>query len=79
MYIEVTVDLKNYTGDRFDIRLSDYYTVKQFIDVVWQIKKIQDNPREGYWVRVKNKKIILPGSEQLATSGIMTGDCLEIL
>lgn len=79
MYIEVTVDLKNYTGDNFDIRLSDYYTVKQFVDVVWQIKNIQDTPREGYWIRVQNKKIIISGNEQLVTSGIMTGDRLEIL
>lgn len=57
MYIEITVDLKNYTGDRFDIRLSNYYTVKQFIDVVWQVKNIQDKPREGYWIRVQNKNI----------------------
>lgn len=79
MYIEVTVDLKHYTGERFDIRLSDYYSVKQFVDVVWQVKAIADIPREGYWVRVQNKKIILSGSEQLAASGVTTGDRLEIL
>ncbi|KGR83937.1 EsaB/YukD family protein [Lysinibacillus odysseyi] len=79
MYIEVTVDLKNYTGESFDIRLSDYYSVKQLVDVVWQVKAITDIPREGYWVRVQNKKIMLSGSEQLAASGVTTGDRLEIL
>lgn len=79
MYIEVTVDLKNYTGESFDIRLSDYYSVKQLVDVVWQVKAITDIPREGYWIRVQNKKIMLSGSEQLAASGVTTGDRLEIL
>ncbi|WP_413365162.1 EsaB/YukD family protein [Lysinibacillus sp. 3P01SB] len=79
MYIEITVDLKNYTGESFDIRLSDYYSVKQLVDVVWQVKAITDIPREGYWIRVQNKKIMLSGSEQLAASGVTTGDRLEIL
>lgn len=79
MYIEVTVDLKNYTGESFDVRLSDYYSVKQLVDVVWQVKAMTDIPREGYWVRVQNKKIMLSGSEQLAASGVTTGDRLEIL
>lgn len=79
MYIEVTIDLKNYTGESFDIRLSDYYSVKKLVDVVWQVKAIMDIPREGYWIRVQNKKIMLSGSEQLAASGVTTGDRLEIL
>ena len=79
MYIEVTIDLKNYTGESFDIRLSDYYSVKKLVDVVWQVKAITDIPREGYWIRVRNKKIMLSGSEQLVASGVTTGDRLEIL
>ena len=79
MYIEVTIDLKNYTGESFDIRLSDYYSVKKLVDVVWQVKEITDIPREGYWIRVQNKKIMLSGNEQLAASGVTTGDRLEIL
>ncbi|MGM9949886.1 MAG: EsaB/YukD family protein [Lysinibacillus sp.] len=79
MYIEITVDLKNYSGESFDIRLSDYYSVKQFVEVVWQVKGMSEIPREGYWVRVQNKKIMLSGSEQLAAYGITTGDRLEIL
>ena len=79
MYIEVTVDLKNYHGESFDIRLSDYYSVKQLVEVVWQVKGRADMPREGYWVRIQNKKIMLSGSEQLAAHGITTGDRLEIL
>jgi uncharacterized ubiquitin-like protein YukD len=79
LYIEVTVDLKNYTGESFDVRLSDYYSVKQLVDVVWQVKAMTDIPREGYWVRVQNKKIMLSGSEQLAASGVTTGVRLEIL
>ena len=79
MYIELTIDLKNYSGESFDIRLSDYYSVKQLVEVVWQVKEMSEVPREGYWVRVQNKKIMLSGSEQLAAYGITTGDRLEIL
>ncbi|KZZ83886.1 MULTISPECIES: EsaB/YukD family protein [Bacillaceae] len=79
MYIEVTVDLKNYTGEVFDLRLSDYHSVKKMIDIVWQAKCISDPPREGHWVRVPNKQKVIPGDRQLAESGIMTGDRLEIL
>ena len=79
MYIEVTVDLKNYNEKSFDIRLSDYYSVKQLVDIVWQVKAIPETPREGYWIRIQNKKIVLSGSEQLAASGVTTGDRLEIL
>lgn len=71
--------MKNYTGESFDVRLSDYYSVKKLVDVVWQVKAITDIPREGYWIRVQNKKIILAGNEQLATSGVTTGDRIEIL
>lgn len=79
MYIELTVDLKHYNEDYFDLRLSDYNTVKELIDIVWQAKAIPYPPKEGYWVRVPNKQKVLSGNEQLASSGITTGDRLEIL
>jgi uncharacterized ubiquitin-like protein YukD len=79
MYIEVTVDLKNYTGESFDLRLSNFHTVKKVIDIVWQTKEIDSPPRDGYWVRVPNKNIILSGNQKLIESGILTGDRFEIL
>jgi len=79
MYIEVSVDLKHYDGDCFDLRLSNYYTVKELIDIVWQAKSIPHPPKEGFWIRVANKQKVLSGNEQLAGSGITTGDRLEIL
>ncbi|MDQ0273314.1 EsaB/YukD family protein [Cytobacillus purgationiresistens] len=79
MYIEVTVDLKNYSNESFDIRLSNYHSVKTLIDIVWQARSISNLPREGYWVRVCNKKIVLSGNEKLVDCGITTGDRLEIL
>lgn len=79
MYIEVTVDLKNYTGEAFDLRLSNFHTVKKVIDIVWQTKEIDSPPRDGYWVRVPNKNIILSGNQKLIESGILTGDRFEIL
>ncbi|PLR67752.1 MULTISPECIES: EsaB/YukD family protein [Bacillaceae] len=79
MYIEVTIDLKHYTGETFDLRLSNYHSVKKVIDIVWQAKCISDPPREGYWVRVPNKQIVLSGSHKLVDCGITTGDRFEIL
>ncbi|MFC0273105.1 EsaB/YukD family protein [Metabacillus herbersteinensis] len=79
MYIEVTVDLKNYTGETFDIRLSNYHSVKKVVDIVWQAKSISDPPREGYWVRIPNKKIVISGNRKLLDCGITTGDRFEIL
>ncbi|PLR82275.1 EsaB/YukD family protein [Bacillus sp. V33-4] len=79
MYIELTVDLKNYKKDTFDLRLSNYHSVKKVIDIVWQAKSISKPPREGYWVRIPNKQIVLSGTDKLVDCGITTGDRLEIL
>ena len=79
MYIEITIDLKHYTGEVFDLRLSDYHSVKKVIDIVWQAKSISESPREGYWVRIPNKRLVLSGTERLIDRGITTGDRLEII
>ncbi|MDM5318063.1 EsaB/YukD family protein [Fictibacillus sp. b24] len=79
MYIEVTVDLKNYTGETFDLRLSNFHSVKKVVDIVWQTKQIHVPPRDGFWVRVPNKNIVLSGNQKLLEHGIMTGDRFEIL
>jgi len=79
MYIELTIDLKNYQGESFDLRLSDYHSVKKVVDIVWQAKSISQPPREGYWVRIPNKQMVLSGNDQLADKGIATGDRFEIL
>ncbi|PLR75553.1 ubiquitin [Bacillus sp. V3-13] len=79
MYIELTIDLKNYKKDTFDLRLSNYHSVKKVIDIVWQAKSISEPPREGYWVRIPNKQIVLSGTDKLVDCGITTGDRLEIL
>jgi len=79
MYIEITIDLKNYQHDSFDIRLSNYHSVKKLIDIVWQAKNITEQPRQGAWVRVVNKQKIIQGTERLLDAGIRTGDRIEIL
>jgi uncharacterized ubiquitin-like protein YukD len=79
MYIEVTIDLKHYNDGTFDLRLSNYHSVKKVIDIVWQAKSIPHPPREGYWVRVENKRKILFGNDKLVDGGVTTGDRLEIL
>ncbi|TCP31204.1 putative ubiquitin-like protein YukD [Scopulibacillus darangshiensis] len=79
MYIEITVDLKHYTGETFDLRLSNYHSIKKVIDIVWQAKRIPELPREGCWVRVTNKRTVFSGVYQLAACGITTGDRIEIL
>jgi uncharacterized ubiquitin-like protein YukD len=79
MYIEITIDVKKYINEVFDLRLSDYHSVKKVIDIVWQTKSISEPPREGYWVRVVNKQLVLSGNERLVDRGITTGDRLEII
>jgi len=79
MYIELTIDLKNYEVEPFDLRLSNYHSVKKVVDIVWQAKSIPQPPREGYWVRIPNKQMILSGNDKLAEKGITTGDRFEIL
>ena len=44
MYIEITIDVKNYINEVFDLRLSDYHSVKKVIDIVWQTKSISESP-----------------------------------
>ncbi|KGX91110.1 ubiquitin [Pontibacillus halophilus JSM 076056 = DSM 19796] len=80
MYIEITIDVSHYeSGDSFDLRLSNYHTIKQLVDLVWQLKKFQTPPRQGYWVRISNKRVVLPGNERLVDAGVLTGDRIEIL
>jgi uncharacterized ubiquitin-like protein YukD len=79
MYIEITIDLKNYQNDSFDIRLSNYHSVKKVIDIVWQAKQLGIQPNEGSWVRVINKHKVVPGNKRLIDVGITTGDRIEIL
>ena len=79
MYIEITIDLKNYQQDSFDIRLSNYHSVKKLIDIVWQAKSMEEPPRQGAWIRVVNKQKVIQGTERLLDAGIRTGDRIEIL
>ncbi|MBD7939691.1 MULTISPECIES: EsaB/YukD family protein [Cytobacillus] len=79
MYIEVTIDLKNYNKELFDLRLSNYHTVKNLVHIVWQAQSIKEQPREGYWLMVSNKKMVVPGEKKLVDCGITNGDRLEIL
>ncbi|RIW39106.1 ubiquitin [Bacillus salacetis] len=79
MYIEITIDLDRYDKDCFDLRLSNYHTVKKMIDLVWQTQKLGSEPRDGYWIRVVNKRKVIPGSIRLMDAGIRSGDRIEIL
>ncbi|MBM7694486.1 putative ubiquitin-like protein YukD [Peribacillus deserti] len=79
IYIQVTIDLKNYTGDVFDLQLSNYLSIKKVIDIVWQVQKVSLKPREGYWVRVQNKDVVVQGYGSLQENGITNGDRIEIL
>ncbi|WP_257347608.1 EsaB/YukD family protein [Pseudalkalibacillus decolorationis] len=80
MYIEITIDLHHYEDqESFDLRLSNYHSIKKLVDLVWQTKKLEKMPREGYWIRVANKQKVLPGNQRLVDAGITTGDRIEIL
>lgn len=79
MYIQLTIDLKRYTGEVFDLQLSNYRSIKKVVEIVWQVKEITTDPRDGYWVRVQNKELVCSGYDTLLDSGITTGDRLEIL
>lgn len=79
IYIQLTIDLKRYTGEVFDLQVSNYRSVKKVVEIVWQVKEIADMPRDGYWVRVQNKEFVCSGYDTLVDSGITTGDRLEIL
>jgi uncharacterized ubiquitin-like protein YukD len=79
VYIEITIDLKNYQNKNFDIRLSNYHSVKKVVDIVWQAKQLDGKPKEGYWIKVINKQKVIPGNIRLIDAGITTGDRIEIL
>ncbi|MDR4935055.1 EsaB/YukD family protein [Rossellomorea marisflavi] len=80
MYIEITVDLNRYQkGKVLDLRLSNYHTVKKLIDLVWQSQKLTSEPREGYWIRIANKDLVISGNARLNEAGILSGDRVEIL
>ncbi|WP_110926627.1 EsaB/YukD family protein [Bacillus massiliglaciei] len=79
MYIQLTIDLNRYTGEVFDLQVSDLRSIKKVIEIVWQVKGIEAVPREGYWVRVQNKDRVCPGYETLQDSGITAGDRIEVL
>jgi uncharacterized ubiquitin-like protein YukD len=79
MYIEVTIDLSNYSDGVFDLRLSNYHSIKKLIDIAWQAGSLSNSPREGHWVRVVNKNKVFHGSVTLAECGITTGDRIEII
>jgi uncharacterized ubiquitin-like protein YukD len=79
MYIQVTIDLRHYTHDVLDLRLSDLYSIKKMVEIVWQLKNISTPPREGCWVRVENKQAVFPGCATLQASGITNGDRIVIL
>ncbi|MGN1385012.1 MAG: EsaB/YukD family protein [Bacillus sp. (in: firmicutes)] len=79
MYIGLTVDLRNYTGEVFDLRISNFLTIRKVIDICWKVKEIENAPAEGYWIRVVNKEKICSGYETLLDSGITSGDRIEVL
>ena len=79
MYINITVDLKNYTGETFDLRISNFLTIRKVVEICWKVKEINAIPAEGYWIRVVNKEKICSGYETLLDSGITSGDRIEIL
>lgn len=79
MYIEITIDLNRYDENSFDLRLSNYHTVKKLIDLVWQSQKLAAETRDGYWIRIANKHKVVPGNIRLVDAGIRTGDRIEIL
>ncbi|ASN06086.1 EsaB/YukD family protein [Virgibacillus necropolis] len=79
MYIQVTVDLEHYDQKSIELRLSDQHKIKNLIDITWQTVGLTRNPREGNWIRIKNKDKVYNGPKTLAECGIITGDRVEIL
>ncbi|MGN1402257.1 MAG: EsaB/YukD family protein [Bacillus sp. (in: firmicutes)] len=79
MYIGITVDMKRYNGETVDLRLSDYLTIKKVIEIAWKIKKVDEMPNSGFWVRIRNKDIVCSGYESLVESGVTNGDHIEVL
>lgn len=79
MYINVTVDLSHYKRGMLDLRISNRQPVKQLIRTVWTIADIPVPPRDGYWVRVINKKMVIRGFDVLYEKKISDGDKLCVL
>lgn len=79
MYIGITVDLSNYNGEIFDLRISDFLTIRKVVEISWQIHKMEMAPPEGYWVKIENKDKVCSGYESLMDSGITNGDKIKIL
>ncbi|MCA0970752.1 ubiquitin [Halobacillus litoralis] len=79
MYIQITIDLHHYNQDEIDLRLSDHTTISRLIDLAFQVQEIKQLPRDGGWVKVRNKRIVCNGSDTLEAGGITSGDRIEIL
>lgn len=79
MYIQVTVDLHHYDKKPIELRLSDQHYIKKLVDITWQTVNIDVKPKEGYWIRVKNKDAVYTGERTLQACGITNGDYIEIL
>jgi uncharacterized ubiquitin-like protein YukD len=79
MYIQITVDMKNYGKTPIELRLSDQHSIKKLINIAWQTANIPVKPREGFWIKVVNKERVYNGALTLEECGILTGDKVEIL
>ncbi|WP_397539506.1 EsaB/YukD family protein [Rummeliibacillus pycnus] len=79
MYIDLTIDLKNYNASAFDLRISNYHSIRTLIEMVWQMQNLIEPPRNGYWIRVDNKDKVYGGYERLINANINSGDRIEIL
>ena len=42
VYVDITIDLKHYDGSVFDLRLSDYHSVKKVVDILLICKLAAD-------------------------------------
>ncbi|WP_054706180.1 EsaB/YukD family protein [Bacillus sp. JCM 19041] len=79
MYITVTIDMHRYSGKRFDLRLSNQYSAKKVVDLVWGMENPKAPRRDGSWIRIQNKDSHLHGTQILEQNGVTNGDRLEIL
>lgn len=79
MYINLTIDLNKYSQESIELRLSNHYSIKSLVDIVWQTQNIKTMPREGYWIKNLSKNKVIAGNTTLKDAGITTGDRLEIL
>ncbi|ARW41416.1 putative ubiquitin-like protein YukD [Bacillus licheniformis] len=77
MYIDITIDLTHYNGSVFDLRLSDYHSVKKVIDIARQAQHVSVPPREGYWIRVVNKETVFPENKSYLTAALRTETALK--